>query len=87
MATGFAYRRGGLLGCWGLIYGPVAVLMLYNDAGATAPAILGGLIRRVSYTATMAANAYLVGVAIRWLVADAPGVFRRGDTRSDAEAS
>jgi hypothetical protein len=84
LATAFAYRRGGLIGCWGIIYGPVIVLALYQDPGATVPAVLGGLIESISYTAWMAVHAYLIGIALRWFL---PDMLNRRNSVSTAEAS
>jgi hypothetical protein len=87
LATGFAYRRGGLLGCWGIVYGPIVVLTLYHDPGSTTLAVLGGVLESVSYTAWMAVDAYLIGVALRWLVADPPRAIERRVPSRDADPS
>jgi hypothetical protein len=70
LSTLFAYRRGGLVGCWGILYGPMVVVILF---GSTSGLDLEALIRPISYTATTAVELFLVGAAIRWLGTDTDG--------------
>jgi hypothetical protein len=84
LGTLFAYRRGGLLGCWGILYGPMAVVILF---GSTSGFAVEPLVRPISYTATTAAEVFLVGVAIRWLLADADGPDDSVDSAVGAETS
>lgn len=86
LATVFASRRGGLIGCWGMIYGPTVVLVGFTDPVPTAAGVLPMLIQ-VSATAWTAVEAHLIGVGLRWVVTDPPDALDRHLLLGAAESS